>query len=220
MPKELTLFHDIFLPTYNDQSPISVESMPGQSSNIDTSYIDDIRRMMINATKVPPMFLGDTENSYHTSASQESYKFARTIMRYQQSFQSDLTNGLSKIYALVNLNAKDLDKTTTRSGIKYNTIVFNPPTFAKVEQISTMVGQADAICTFIVDSYGVDAMGKPILPKYMIAKKFAPFIPWDEIEQIYKQHKIDLISDTEKGKLQNQSKTLSQQVNQDINETM
>ncbi len=44
----------------------------------------------------------------------------------------------------------------TGYGLRYNKIVFNPPAFTKVEQVATMIGQADVICNFVVDSYGLD----------------------------------------------------------------
>ena len=90
--------------------------------------------MVIYATKVPPSLLGDNENSYHTSASQENYKFARTIVRYQQQFQTQLTEAISKIYYMI---------AGTGYGLRYNKIVFNPPAFTKVEQVATMIGQAE-----------------------------------------------------------------------------
>ena len=147
MPKELTAFNDIFVPSVNGQAGVSVEGIPGQSGNIDISYLDEIRKMVIYATKVPPSLLGDNENSYHTSASQENYKFARTIVRYQQQFQTQLTEAISKIYYMI---------AGTGYGLRYNKIVFNPPAFTKVEQVATMIGQADVICNFVVDSYGLD----------------------------------------------------------------
>lgn len=199
MPNELTAFDDIFMPSIDGQSPISIEGIPGQSSNIDTSYLDDIRRMIINATKVPPSLLGDTENSYHTSATQENYKFARTILRYQQQFQTQLTSAISKIYYLI----------SGGKNIKLNRISFNPPAFTKVEQIATMVGQADVICNFVVDSYGTDpATGTPLLKKKIIAREYAKFIDWDRVDELYKKSTIDSIKNNEFAKIENKDKNI------------
>lgn len=207
MPKELTAYDDIFIPMVNNESPISIESIPGQSNNIDTSYLDDIRRMIINATKVPPSLLGDTENSYHTTASQENQKFARTIIRYQQQFQNQLTTAISKIYYKLNGNNE----------IKFNKLVFNPPAFTKVEQSATMIGQAQAICDFISNAYGVDATtSQPKLPMKLIAKEIAPFIPWDKFDNIYEKHNLDTVQSNELNKLQNKDKTIDQEVDDQI----
>ena len=185
MPKELTAFNDIFLPSVNGQSAVSVEGIPGQSGNIDISYLDEIRKMVIYATKVPPSLLGDTENSYHTSASQENYKFARTIVRYQQQFQNQLTDAISKIYYLI-----------SGSGLKFNKMTFNPPAFTKVEQVATMIGQADIICNFVSDSFGMDPeTQQPNFPKKYIAKEFAKFLDWDKLEEIFNKYKNDKARD-------------------------
>ena len=197
MPKELTAFNDIFVPSVNGQAGVSVEGIPGQSGNIDISYLDEIRKMVIYATKVPPSLLGDSENSYHTSASQENYKFARTIVRYQQQFQTQLTEAISKIYYMI---------AGTGYGLRYNKIVFNPPAFTKVEQVATMIGQADVICNFVVDSYGLDPnTQQPLLPKKVIAREYAKFIDWDKVDQLYNSYKLDNIQKTELQKLTKKS---------------
>lgn len=209
MPKELTAYDDIFIPMINNESPIDISSIPGQSNNIDTSYLDDIRRMIINATKVPPSLLGDTENSYHTTASQENQKFARTIIRYQQQFQTQLTTAISKIYYKLNNNSE----------IKFNKLVFNPPAFTKVEQSATMIGQAQAICDFISNAYGIDATTQqPKLPTKLIAKEIASFIPWDKFDGIYDKHMLDTVQENELSKIQNKDKTIDQEVDEQIDD--
>lgn len=208
LPKELTAFDDIFVPMINGETPISIEGIPGQSSNIDTSYLDEIRRMIINATKVPPSLLGDTENSYHTTASQENQKFARTILRYQQQFQTQLTSAVSKIYSLIVVNAS----------VKYNKISFNPPLFTKVEQLATMIGQADAVCNFISDSYGIDKSTQmPKLPKSVIAREIAKFIDWDKMDALYDKHKIDSVQTNILSNIQNTDKPIDAEVDNEMN---
>lgn len=210
MPKMLTAYNDIYVPTTDGgRSPISVESIPGQSSNIDMSYLDEIRRMIIYATKVPPTLLGDNENSYHTTASQENQKFARTIIRLQHQFQVQLTSAISKIYSMIN---------GRKEGLKFNKITFNPPAFTKVEQIATMVGQADVICNFIVDSYGINPENNtPNLPKKVIAKEYAKFIDWDKVEELYQEFRLEDGIDKIKKSIADMNKPLDQQVSDQQN---
>ena len=189
IPKEITAFNDIFLPSVDGQSAVSIEAFPGQGNSIDMTYLDDIRRMIIYATKVPPSLLGDTENSYHTSASQENYKFAKTIIRYQQQFQEQVTLAIAKLYRMLSIENK---------GVTFNKIIFNPPAFAKLEQNASMIAQAEAISNFVVDAHGMNPeTQQPYYPKLLAAKRFATFIPWDDVEQDLIKYKHDQLEKQE-----------------------
>lgn len=197
IPKEITAFNDIFLPSVDGQSAVSIEAFPGQGNSIDMSYLDDIRRMIIYATKVPPSLLGDTENSYHTSASQENYKFAKTIIRYQQQFQEQVTLAIAKLYRMI---------AGSNNTIATNKITFNPPAFAKLEQNANMIAQSEAICNFISDSYGMNPeTQQPIFPKILAAKEYAPFINWEKMDTEFIKYKHDKIQQEAIKKLTNKN---------------
>lgn len=204
--KQLTSHNDIFIPSQDGQTPVKVSGIPGQSSNIDINYFEEIRRMIISSLKVPPSLLGDSENSYHTTASQENQKFAETIKRYQHQFGSQLTTAINKIYHKISGGKK----------ISYNKIVFNPPTFARLEQIATMIGQADIACNFIVDCYGQSSNGTPNLPKLKVAQQMVPFIDWKTLDKVLENHNLEKTKVNELSKIQNPDLPLDQDIQNNV----
>lgn len=204
MPKELTQFDDIIIPKVDGQTPIEITGIPGQASNIDMSLMSDILRQIINSTKVPPTLLGDNENSYHTSATQESYKFSSHIRRKQSDASLDLTKGISKIHQIL-----------FNKPLKYNRIVFNPPIFAQLEQVATMVGQAQALCDFVINMYGKEDDGTDKLPSLSVAKLYAKFIDWDALDKIYEEYKQKKALEAEFAKLKPTDPGIDNQIDQD-----
>lgn len=174
LPDTLTAFDDIFIPVINGQSPVNIESVPGQQNSVDTEYLKLLQDNLISGVNVPPSLLGETDNSYHTTLSQENQKFARTIIRYQQQYSICLFDTINAAYRMLH-----------GTEIEYHEITFLQPMFIKVEQTANMIGQLDTISNFVVDCFGYDENQKPKLNKLDIAKTIASIINWDEYERLY-----------------------------------
>jgi len=186
LPDTLTAFDDIFVPTINGEAPIQIDTVPGQQNNVDLDYLENLRKQLVAVTTVPPSLFGDSDNSYHTTLSQENQRFARSVIRFQQQFAElfqALINGFyNAIYG---------------SNIKFHSINFQQPTFLKVEQTANIIGQAQAICDFIVDAAGTDQnTQQPLIDKIDVAKIYAPNINWEEVENLIvrKKEKLKLNS--------------------------
>lgn len=176
---ELSPFNDVFLPSVNSETPINFDVIPGTSMNLDTEYLDNLRRSIITGIEVPRALLNEQENSYHTSLAQESNMFAQLILNKQPLFEEYFRELYQKIYKLV--YSKD---------IKYHTLKFNPPTAIMNENLANDISTMDTIVNFIIDKYTDSETQKVSINKVLVAKFVAPQLDWETIEDIAEQSKI------------------------------
>ena len=173
LPDTLTSHDDIFIPRVNGVSPVDIDVIPGQTNNVDNDYMDSIRKEMLGGIFVPPSLYGETENSYHSSLSQENQVFARTISRYQQQFEFPIFDLIAKLY-----------KKIYNENISSHKLILSPPSFIKIEQTANLIAQSDSICEFIINAVGTDENQKARINKKDLAKVYATSIDWDHVESL------------------------------------
>ena len=93
-------FNDLFIPTSpSGESPITIETMPGQQFTDNTDFMQQLKEMAVNATGVP-FEIVQTRLSvdYAMQLSMSNSKFLRKIYARQGQFTPYLSRLVTKLY--------------------------------------------------------------------------------------------------------------------------
>ena len=171
IPSAVTPFETIYIPRRNGQAFMEIETLnTGEPISDRMQTNQDLKESLANGMSVPNSLLGLPEwNEQRASITQQNITFARLIIGLQKKFTEYVTELFQKVYKFTYLNTKEFSPLFDEI-----IVTFNPPQNILLEYISNTYTSVSNIAQTLAD-FGV--------PKDMIAKKFMPDLPWDEIEK-------------------------------------
>lgn len=185
---ELTAYDDVFLPRINGETPIEIDSIPGQQDTLDPEYLETLKSNILNGIRVPKSLLNEVENSYRTSLAQENIMFANQIIYLQKQYEPMINDLVYRILSIITGETAERD-------VK---LKFNPPSTLLNESLSANIGNVQGIIQFISELYGGDGSGgmggfgddndgneTNGIDKKELAKMFVKGIDWREIDKLY-----------------------------------
>lgn len=181
IPSNIATFEDMYVPVLNGRELVNIDTLPPRGdTNTSIEDIKHIRDSIVSGLNIPPAYLGLEENiESKATLSQENMIFANTILNYQKSLGSALTELVRKIADM-----------TSSIDSKLFTIDFNPPrtilSQSKAEYISSIV---DIIAK-------LTELG---IPKEYILNKFLPEFNTEDIKRQGINDKIDSALGSEKS---------------------
>ena len=118
-------FHDFYVPTYNGERPVEVETINmGGASEVDSPFLEFLRKAIIAGMGVPAAFLGYSEEvAFARSLSMDNGRFLRRVIRHQKHYGKAVSrlirllwnNEFKNLEELIgNTSAKDDKKSETK----------------------------------------------------------------------------------------------------------
>jgi hypothetical protein len=102
-------FHDFYVPTYNGERPVEVETLNmGAAAEVDSPFLEYLRKAIIGGMGVPAAFLGYSEEiAFARSLTMDNGRFLRRVIRHQKHYGK----AMSKLIQIIWRNEYyDLDK--------------------------------------------------------------------------------------------------------------
>ena len=81
-------FHDFYVPTYNGERPVEVETLNmGGASEVDSPFLEYLRKAIIGGMGVPAAFVGYSEEvAFARSLTMDNGRFLRRVVRHQKHY--------------------------------------------------------------------------------------------------------------------------------------
>ena len=95
-------FHDFYVPTYNGERPVEVETLNmGNAAEVDSPYLDYLRKGIIAGMGVPAAFVGYSEEvAFARSLTMDNGRFLRRVVRHQKHYGK----AASRVYQILYRN--------------------------------------------------------------------------------------------------------------------
>ena len=86
-------FHDFYVPTYNGERPVEVETLNmGAASEVDSPFLEYLRKAIIGGMGVPAAFVGYSEEvAFARSLTMDNGRFLRRVVRHQKHYGRAMT---------------------------------------------------------------------------------------------------------------------------------
>ena len=86
-------FHDFYVPTYNGERPVEVETLNmGGASEVDSPFLEYLRKAIIGGMGVPAAFVGYSEEvAFARSLTMDNGRFLRRVVRHQKHYGRAMT---------------------------------------------------------------------------------------------------------------------------------
>jgi hypothetical protein len=93
-------FHDFYVPTYNGERPVEVETLTlGGAADVDTPFLEYLRKAIIGGTGVPAAFVGYSEEvAFARSLTMDNGRFLRRVVRHQKHYGRQATQIMRLLY--------------------------------------------------------------------------------------------------------------------------
>ena len=198
-------FHDFFIPVANGNRPVDIEPISlGQPKDVDTPFIEFLKKNIITGTGVPASFMSSMEDvEFSRQLSMENGKFLRRIIRLQGIYNPVATNVIREIYdnefvpkvdnsekkknTKTSVNSNKISVEEQLSSLPSTVIEMKLPTPSTLsirvqeEQLQTANSQAETISDIEIDDTN-DLLKREF--KRLLIRKLLPSIDWDEIDSI------------------------------------
>ena len=81
-------FHDFYVPTYNGERPVEVETLNmGAAAEVDSPFLEFLRKSIVAGMGVPAAFVGYSEEvAFAHSLTMDNGRFLRRVVRHQKHF--------------------------------------------------------------------------------------------------------------------------------------
>jgi len=104
-------FHDFYVPTYNGERPVEVETLNmGAAAEVDSPFLEYLRKSIIGGTGVPAAFLGYSEEvAFARSLTMDNGRFLRRVVRHQKHYGRSASLLLQILYRNEFLTLEELE---------------------------------------------------------------------------------------------------------------
>jgi hypothetical protein len=92
-------FHDLYVPVINGEKPVEVETITGSDAQLDSDFLEYLRKTMISGLGVPSSLLQYGEEvEFAKTLTMQNQKFARAITVHQKLFGTGFSNIFRRLY--------------------------------------------------------------------------------------------------------------------------
>ncbi len=93
-------FHDFYVPTYNGERPVEVETLNmGGASEVDSPFLEYLRKAIIGGMGVPAAFVGYSEEvAFARSLTMDNGRFLRRVVRHQKHYGKAMSQFLRMLW--------------------------------------------------------------------------------------------------------------------------
>lgn len=197
---------DLFIPEgESGERGLSWDVIQGQDVDMQNEMMEQLKQAFINGTGVPSVIMNYiNEADFAKTLVMANAKHLRRVMMYQDNFNEDITNMYQKILCYcTDIELEDI------ANFKYT--LQRPKTLPN-NNLVDLLGYGDQILDFVEKSeFGQFTEETPELntTKDMFRKEFSrkvlPMLPWELIDEIMEQVKLDVVKDTLKKSNTNDS---------------
>lgn len=186
------IFNDYFMPAFNGERPIEIETLAGMNQQIDSDFLNWLKEAMSNGLPVPKMAIDSANDpEFSRTIASQNGMFAREVIRYQKKFTPPFEKMLRILYrnefafvdgaANEDLNSINLDKLK---------VYFPSPLTLNMTSLVEAFASAQQLSEYIVTTLipgdtedGATARIKSELTKEVI-KDYVPNVPWEKYEKM------------------------------------
>lgn len=197
---------DLFIPEgESGERGLSWDVIQGQDVDMQNEMMEQLKQAFINGTGVPSVIMNYiNEADFAKTLVMANAKHLRRVMMYQDNFNEDITNMYQKILCYcTDIELEDI------ANFKYT--LQRPKTLPN-NNLVDLLGYGDQILDFVEKSeFGQFTEETPELntTKDMFRREFSrkvlPMLPWELIDEIMEQVKLDVVKDTLKKSNTNDS---------------
>ena len=188
---------DLFIPEgESGERGLSWDIIQGQDVDMQNEMMEQLKQAFINGTGVPSVIMNYiNEADFAKTLVMANAKHLRRVMMYQDNFNEDITSFYQKILCYcTDIELEDI------ANFKYT--LQRPKTLPN-NNLVDLIGYGDQILDFVEKSeFGQFTEETPELnlTKDMFRKEFSrkvlPMLPWELIDEIMEQVKLDVVKDT------------------------
>ena len=113
-------FHDFYVPTYNGERPVEVETLNmGNAAEVDSPYLEYLRKAIIGGMGVPAAFVGYSEEvAFARSLTMDNGRFLRRVVRHQKHYGRAMSRVLQILWRNEYMDLEELvgKKSATNKG--------------------------------------------------------------------------------------------------------
>jgi hypothetical protein len=113
-------FHDFYVPTYNGERPVEVETLNmGGASEVDSPFLEYLRKAIIGGMGVPAAFVGYSEEvAFARSLTMDNGRFLRRVVRHQKHYGRAMSRVLQILWRNEYMDLEELvgKKSATNKG--------------------------------------------------------------------------------------------------------
>jgi hypothetical protein len=207
-------FHDFYIPTYNGERPVEVETLNmGAAAEVDSPFLEYLRKAIIGGMGVPAAFVGYSEEvAFARSLTMDNGRLLRRVVRLQKHYGKASTKLIQTLYRNEYLSLEeiysglkddDIDKPTGKNKektaeqlkearIEIDKIVVRYPSPAtlNMQNLADAINQGQPVSDFITETIAVgeddDVKGEL---KKLILKDIMPQIHWDKYADFFEEAK-------------------------------
>jgi DNA-binding ferritin-like protein (Dps family) len=184
---------DLFFPVgRSGEKGIDFDILAGQEVQLNTELMEMLERGMISATGVPSVIMNYiNEADYAKTLVMANAKFVGRVVNDQVNFNRDLTYFYQKLMKFTTAIPQEV--------INKFEYKFATPKTLNAGNMTDVINNTDQTVTYMVETLtgkNADPGEDGNLIKDMLLKKYAkealPMLPWDRIEELLKEVKVEL----------------------------
>ena len=188
---------DLFIPEgESGERGLSWDVIQGQDVNMQDELMENLKQAFINGTGVPSVIMNYiNEADFAKTLVMANAKHLRRVMLYQDNFSEDITHMYQKILCYcTDIEMEDI------ANFKYT--LQRPKTLPN-NNLVDMLGYGDQILDFVEKSefgqYGEETPELNTLKdkfRKEFSRKVLPMLPWELIDEIMEQTRLEVVKDT------------------------
>lgn len=173
---ETSMFDRIYIPKVNGETPIEFGSVPTSQTTLDPQHLETLRQNIIRGFPVPRNLIGENDNTYKTSFTQENLSFAMSILGYQNMYAEQFSEFTNKIKLIVDSNS-----------FQYTTVGFDSPQTLLNEARDLKIGSVREAVDFLTTLYSDpnNPQSASSIDRVGFAKILYPDFDWDQFDSIF-----------------------------------
>lgn len=191
--RTLSTFDDAFIPVVDGAEPIRFDTIPGNSTEVDTEFLDTLLRSIIQGMGLPHnMIDSSAEVDFSRTLVMQNDSFVRTIVAIQRELGAQYTEMFNKLY-----KAEYGDSFGKRENISDEmiTVVFPTPQYMIMntvnDQLQSVMTTADFITETYVDSNSVDEVDQKIKFEFKksVVQDLVNNVDWKKYDSMFEKVK-------------------------------
>ena len=190
-------FDDYYMPTYNGEKPVDIETIQGMDQDINNEFLVYLRNCMIEGTGLPQGLLEAKDNiEFARQISAQNANFCRRVIRYQKILTEPFEALLRLLYKYEYRYTLNDDKAVSSVNLNEIHIKFPSPGTLNLANLTDSFSQVDQVADYISKVFVPDRADQSTTDereafKQKVIQRYLPQVEWDEIGKLYETFKVD-----------------------------